>query len=114
MNERIKKLNIRKAIAEKSEQKPKVVREVYDALVDVVQDTLKSDRRVRLPGLGIVSIKFKPARPKRKGKNPFTGEMTTFKANPASNKLKFRPAKELKNFVDRLPKVEPKKKRKKH
>lgn len=107
-------MNIRKAIAEASEQSPKIVRSVYDALVDVVQDSLKSDRKVRLPGLGIVSIKFKPARPKRKGKNPFTGEMTTFKAKPASNKLKFRPSKDLKEFVDKLPKVEPKKKRKKH
>lgn len=106
-------MNIRAAIAEASGQKPKVVKQVYESLVDVVQENLKSDRRVRLPGLGILSIKFKPARPKRKGMNPFTKEMTTFKAKPASNKLKFRPAKDLKVFADKLPKVEPKKKGKK-
>jgi len=50
-----------------------------------------------LPGLlKITSVKV-DAKPKRKGKNPFTGEEQTFAAKPASVKVKVRPLKKLKD-----------------
>lgn len=96
-------MNIFKSVAEELDGVTvKNVREIYETIVSQVNEGLKKDRRFRLPGLGILTIKYKPARKARKGKNPFTGEMTTFKAKPASNKLKFRPVKEMKAFVEKL------------
>jgi len=86
---------------------------VYDALLKVVRDAIESDCKVRLPGIGIISLKFRAAKPKRKGINPFTKEEQWFKAKPAMNKLKFRPAKNFRRFVEKLPVVAPKKKGKK-
>lgn len=105
-------MNIFKAVAEETEQKPKLVREIYDAILTEAQAGLKKERRFRLPGLGILSVKYRPPRKKRKGINPFTKKMTTFKAKPASNKLRFRPSKEMKLLTAKLPAVAPKKKRK--
>ena len=52
-----------------------------------------------LPGLlKIVTVK-KPARKARKGINPFTGEETMFKANPASIAVKIRPLKRVKEMA---------------
>ena len=104
-------MNIFKTLAEETEQPTKLVRSIYDALTDKINSGLKSERRFRLPGVGILSVRYRPPRKARKGINPFTKKMTTFKAKPASNKLKFRPAKEMKEFVNKLPKVAPTKKR---
>ncbi|NOY61625.1 MAG: integration host factor, partial [Gammaproteobacteria bacterium] len=41
----------------------------------------------------------KPAKKARKGINPFTGEMITFKAKPATTVVKIRPLKALKDMV---------------
>ncbi|TWI00279.1 nucleoid DNA-binding protein [Luteimonas cucumeris] len=50
-----------------------------------------------LPGLFKVTSVAVPAKPKRKGKNPFTGEEQWFAAKPASVKVKVRPLKKLKD-----------------
>ena len=50
-----------------------------------------------LPGLLKVSAVNVPAKPKRKGINPFTKEEQWFAAKPASVKLKVRPLKTLKD-----------------
>jgi nucleoid DNA-binding protein len=50
-----------------------------------------------LPGLlKVTSVKV-PAKPKRKGINPFTKEEQWFAAKPASTKVKVRPLKKLKD-----------------
>ena len=48
-----------------------------------------------LPGLLKVTAVNVPAKPKRKGINPFTKEEQWFAAKPASVKLKVRPLKKL-------------------
>lgn len=50
-----------------------------------------------LPGLMKITSVSVPAKPKRQGKDPFTGEMRTFAAKPASVKVKVRPLKKLKD-----------------
>ena len=50
-----------------------------------------------LPGLFKINAVKVPAKPKRKGKNPFTGEEQMFAAKPASVKVKVRPLKKLKD-----------------
>lgn len=50
-----------------------------------------------LPGLlKVTSVKV-PAKPKRKGINPFTKQEQWFEAKPASTKVKVRPLKKLKD-----------------
>lgn len=50
-----------------------------------------------LPGLLKVTAQKVPAKPKRFGKNPFTGEEQWFAAKPATVKVKVRPLKKLKD-----------------
>ena len=50
-----------------------------------------------LPGLMKVSAIKVPAKPKRKGINPFTKEEQWFAAKPATTKIKIRPLKRLKD-----------------
>ena len=56
-------------------------------------------RQFTVPGLMKCVVKHRPARPARKGINPFTGEQVTFKAKPASEVVKVRPLKNLKDMV---------------
>ncbi|MGB0955892.1 MAG: HU family DNA-binding protein [Panacagrimonas sp.] len=50
-----------------------------------------------LPGLLKVTTQRVPAKPRRKGINPFTKEEQWFAAKPASVKVKVRPLKKLKD-----------------
>jgi len=50
-----------------------------------------------LPGLLKVVAQKVAAKPKRFGKNPFTGEDQWFAAKPASVRVKVRPLKKLKD-----------------
>lgn len=53
-----------------------------------------------LPGYFKVSVVKKPARPARKGINPFTGEEIMIKAKPARKVVKIKALKKLKEMVD--------------
>ena len=53
----------------------------------------------RMPGMFKVTKKRIPAKPKRKGINPFTKEEQWFAAKPARNVVKVRPLKGLKDMV---------------
>lgn len=101
-------------IAELSGQPRKAVKAVYEALIKTIKHSLKHDRGIRLPDLGKISVRFRKAKPKREGMNPFTGKKQWFKAKDASNKIGFRPAKYFKQYVEeKVPVEEPKKKHKK-
>lgn len=50
-----------------------------------------------LPGLLKITSVAVPAKPKRFGKDPFTGQERWFPAKPASVKIKARPLKKLKD-----------------
>lgn len=52
-----------------------------------------------LPGMMKISVVKKPARPARKGINPFTGEEIMIKARPARKAVKIKPLKKLKEMV---------------
>merc|ERR1712110_678285 len=51
-------------------------------------------------GLVATQVKKTPARPARKGVNPFTKEPCTFKAKPASKTVKARPLRKLKDLIN--------------
>ena len=86
-------------IAESTGVAAKDVRAVLASLEGAVHGSIskKGVGSFTLPGLlKITSVKV-PAKPKRKGINPFTKEEQWFAAKPASIKVKVRPLKKLKD-----------------
>ncbi|WP_129135334.1 HU family DNA-binding protein [Luteimonas sp. YGD11-2] len=77
----------------------KDVRSILAALEGAIHGSIgkKGHGSFTLPGvLKITSVKV-PAKPKRKGINPFTKEEQVFAAKPATVKVKVRPLKKLKD-----------------
>ena len=79
----------------------KQVASVLDGLGEAIGSALskKGNGTFVIPGLCKIVRVHKPAVPERQGINPFTKEMTTFKAKPARNVVKVRPLKKLKEMV---------------
>jgi DNA-binding protein HU-beta len=67
--------------------------EVVQSIIDTIIDTLKTGEEVSIAGLGIFSVKDRPARMAR---NPKTGEAVQVAATKVP---KFRAAKALKDAV---------------
>lgn len=86
-------------ISEQSGVAPRDVRAVMAALEGAVHGSLhkKGAGQFTLPGMFKVTKVDVPAKPKRKGINPFTKEEQWFAAKPASTKLKVRTLKKLKD-----------------
>lgn len=78
---------------------PRGVKAVLASLEATIAAALHKNgaRTFMLPGLLKATAVAVPAKPKRKGKDPFTGEERTFAAKPASVKVKIRALKKLKN-----------------
>jgi nucleoid DNA-binding protein len=77
----------------------KEVRAVLGALESAVAASVskKGIGSFVLPGLLKITAVNVPAKPKRKGINPFTKEEQWFAAKPATTKVKVRPLKKLKD-----------------
>ncbi len=88
-------------IAECSGVEPKSVRAVIAALEETTLAAMnkKGVGEFTLPGLLKIITQKVPAKPKRFGKNPFTGEEQWFAAKPATVKVKVRALKKLKDAV---------------
>ena len=102
ISERYTKTQMVTQIAENTELSRKQVQSVIDELSGIIEGHIKKRAcgEFVLPGLmKIVTVK-KPAKKARKGINPFTGEETVFKAKPASNAVKIRPLKKLKEMAE--------------
>ena len=86
-------------LAEQASVEAKHVKAVLAALEQTVLGAVhkKGAGNFTLPGLFKINAVKVPAKPKRKGKNPFTGEEQVFAAKPASVKVKVRPLKKLKD-----------------
>jgi len=86
-------------LAETTAVAAKDVRAVLAALENVVQGSVskKGAGAFTLPGLLKITAVSVPAKPRRKGINPFTKEEQWFAAKPATVKLKVRPLKKLKD-----------------
>ena len=80
-------------IAKKHELSNKKAGEILDEFVSVTTKHLKKGARIRISGLGILSVRKRAA---RMGRNPATGEAIKIKA---SKKVSFRPSKELKESI---------------
>ena len=86
-------------VAQASGVEPKAVRAVLGALEGAVMASVskKGAGVFVLPGLLKITAVKVPAKPKRKGINPFTKEEQWFAAKPATVKIKVRPLKKLKD-----------------
>merc|ERR1711977_657521 len=83
------------SVAETCGLKTKDVKAVIEGIVNVAADQLKKNGSFKLAGALNMKLKKKPARPARKGVNPFTKEPCVFKAKPASKTVRALPMKKL-------------------
>ena len=86
------------AIAESCGHTRKEVMGMFDALEQMCVADLKKCGTVKFMGLKM-TVKKAPAKPRRKGINPFTGEEQWFAAKPASKKVRARALKKLNDQV---------------
>jgi len=95
------KSDVQAVIAEHVGISKKEVSAVFETMGSMIAADLSKGNAgtFNVPGLMKVTVQRKPATKARKGINPFTGEMTTFKAKPARNVVKVRPLKALKDMV---------------
>ncbi|KAF1711166.1 DNA-binding protein [Pseudoxanthomonas kalamensis DSM 18571] len=86
-------------IAEATNVAAKDVRAVLASLESAVHASIskKGAGAFTLPGVLKITAVSVPAKPKRKGINPFTKEEQWFAAKPATVKVKVRPLKKLKD-----------------
>lgn len=101
VTEAMSKTQLLMELAEATELTKKQVSAVLDELGAVIERHVKKNAAgsFTMPGLFKILVVRKPATKARKGINPFTGEETVFKAKPASNAVKIRPLKKLKDFA---------------
>jgi DNA-binding protein HU-beta len=97
----LSKSEILHAIAEAvgEEVSRKHVKAVLEHLVSIGHKELKKAGIFVLHGFAKFVVVKKPARPARKGINPFTKQEQTFAAKPASKAVKARPVKAIKDAV---------------
>ncbi|WP_347557803.1 HU family DNA-binding protein [Robbsia sp. KACC 23696] len=93
------KVTLASHLAEVSQVEPKQVKAVLAALEATILGAVhkKGVREFTQPGLLKLTVQDVPAKKKRVGKDPFTGEMREFAAKPASVRIKVRALKKLKD-----------------
>lgn len=90
-----------KTITDVTSLAKKDVVSVLDCFTQVIEKHVKSGGPgiFVMPGMMKISVVKKPARPARKGVNPFTGEEIMIKARPAYKAVKIKALKKLKEMV---------------
>ena len=102
VKEPLTKGGIIKAITDITTLPKKDVVASLDALTQVIELHIKSrgPGKFVMPGLLKINVVKKPAKPARKGINPFTGEEVMFKAKPAHKVIKIKALKKLKEMTE--------------
>ncbi len=95
------KSEILAGVAETTGLSRKQVASVLESLAGQIKTALgkKGPGIFALPGLFKITVVHKPAKPARKGIDPFTKVERMFKAKPASRGVKVRALKSLKDMV---------------
>ncbi|MCE3238952.1 MAG: hupA [Gammaproteobacteria bacterium] len=90
-----------KAIMDMTCLAKKEVAGVLDAFGTIIELHVKSrgPGKFVMPGLLKIAVVKKPAKPARKGVNPFTGEEMMFKAKPAHKVVKIKALRKLKEMA---------------
>jgi DNA-binding protein HU-beta len=89
----IKKTQLIQMLVEKTQFQKKDVMLQLDSFVEVMTGLLRKGEKINIPGFGIFKVADRKA---REGRNPRTGETIQI---AASKKLRFTPAKVLKEAV---------------
>lgn len=92
------------SIAEKASKRDlalskKDISATLELMLETVSEEVRKGNRVSLKNFGVFRRHTKPARPKRMGRNPKTGEEIAIPAKKAEKVVKFRPAKVWKEAV---------------
>ena len=95
------KTQIMSVISNETGLSRKEVASVFDCMSVMIKKDLgrRGPGTFNVPGLMKIKTKKKPAKPRRKGINPFTQEECWFKAKPASTAVKITALKALKEMV---------------
>ena len=90
-----------KALMDMTALSKKEIAAVLDGIGSLIELHVKSrgPGKFVMPGLIKISVVKKPAKPARKGRNPFTGEEVMFKAKPACRAVKVRALRKLKEMA---------------
>merc|ERR1711865_694564 len=88
------------AVAGSTGLKAKDVKAAVEGIMTVAAAELKKNGSFKVAGALNLKLKKKPAKPARKGVNPFTKEPCVFKAKPASKTVRALPMKKLKEMIN--------------
>merc|ERR1712224_70566 len=88
------------SVGESTGLKGKQVKECVEAYMALATAQLKTSGSFKLAGAINMKLKKKPARPAKKGVNPFTKEPCVFKAKPASKTVRALPMKKFKEMIN--------------
>merc|ERR1719450_1186418 len=88
------------SVGESTGLKGKQVKECLEAYMALAASQLKTSGSFKLGGTINMKLKSKPARPAKKGVNPFTKEPCVFKAKPASKTVRALPLKKFKEMIN--------------
>merc|ERR1712113_185681 len=89
-----------RTVSETTGVKARDVKGALEAYVGLVATQVKKNGAFKLGGALNLKLKKTPARPARKGVNPFTKEPCVFKAKPASKTVKALALKKLKDMIN--------------
>ena len=79
---------------------PMSVKSIITNYMELAASELKKNGAFKIGGCLNLKLKTKPARPARKGVNPFTKEPCVFKAKPASKTVCALPMKKLQEMIE--------------
>merc|ERR1719213_957131 len=88
------------SVSEKLDLEGKQVKDCVEAYMALAAAQLKTSGSFKLGGAINMKLKKKPARPAKKGINPFTKEPCVFKAKPASKTVRALPMKKFKEMIN--------------
>merc|ERR1711976_152597 len=88
------------SVGESTGLKGKQVKQCVEEYIALAAAQLKSSGSIKVAGAINLKLKQKPARPSKKGVNPFTKEPCVFKAKPASKTVKALPMKKFKEMIN--------------
>ena len=88
-------------LAERTDTDKRTADATFQAFIDVVTDTVATGEPVAISGFAKFARRDVPAKPRRKGRNPATGEEIWLAPKPASRSVKITPLKAFKDAVVR-------------
>jgi DNA-binding protein HU-beta len=89
------------ALAERTDSDKRTADAALQAFIDVITDNVATGEPVAISGFAKFARRDVPAKPRRRGRNPATGEEIWLNPKPASRSVKITPLKAFKDSVIR-------------